>query len=88
MTDRRFTPPTTFPAEYVTSDGLPNEAEYIRADLVRAQIEAAVKRALEGAAQEAYDWFYDPEEDMVTDVRLGKAIRALDPAQFIGGDKP
>jgi hypothetical protein len=54
---------------------------------LRAQIEAAVKRAIEGAAQEADDWFYDPEEDMVTDVRLGKAIRALNPAQFVDGDK-
>ena len=50
----------------------PDYPEYIRADLV----EAAVKRALEGAAgvTEVLD---DP----------APAIRALDPAQFIDGEK-
>ena len=58
--------------------------EYIRTDLVRAQIEAAVKRALEGAANvcgrpngpwKASAW--ECRDD----------ILSLDPAQFIEGDK-
>ena len=47
-------------------------AEYIRADLV----EAAVERALEGAADVA-EVLDDP----------APAIRALDPAQFVDGEK-
>lgn len=54
---------------------------------LRAQIEAAVKRALEGAA-EHLSMFAEPGVSL--DYSLEdeiKAIRALDPAQFIDGDK-
>jgi hypothetical protein len=54
-------------------------AEYIRADLV----EAAIKRALEGAANMIRDGMDDSE--WYNPVR---AIRALDPAQFIEEPKP
>jgi hypothetical protein len=53
--------------------------EYIRADLV----EAAIKRALEGAANMIRDGMDDSE--WYNPVR---AIRALDPAQFIEEPKP
>lgn len=33
--------------------------------------------AIEVAAQIAEDWFYDPENDVVTDRRLAEAVRAL-----------
>jgi hypothetical protein len=58
---------------------IPHEArEYIRADLV----EAAIKRALEGAANMIRDGMDDSE--WYNPVR---AIRALDPAQFIKEEK-
>ena len=63
------------------------DVEYTRTDLVRAQIEAAVKRTLEGAA-EHLSMFAEP--GVMLDYSLDdeiKAIRALDPAQFIDGDK-
>ena len=50
-----------------------NDVEYIRADLV----EAAIKRALEGA-EDVAEVLDDP----------APAIRALDPAQFIEEPKP
>ena len=59
----------------------PHETDwnYIRADLV----EAAIKRALEGAANMIRDGMDDSE--WYNPVR---AIRALDPAQFIEEPKP
>ena len=62
---------------------------YIREDVVRAQIEAAVKRALEDAANHVdcggcigrcYD-FYNCKQIQA------ESIRAIDPAQFVEGDK-
>ena len=35
------------------------------------------RKGIEAAAQAADDWFYDPENDAVTDTRLSAAIRAL-----------
>lgn len=60
--------------------------EYVRIDLVRAQIEAAVKRALEAAA-EHLSMFAEPgvSLDYSLDDEI-KAIRDLDPAQFIEGE--
>ena len=57
----------------------PERRKYIRADLV----EAAIKRALEGAANMIKDGMDDSE--WYNPVR---AIRALDPAQFIEEPKP
>jgi hypothetical protein len=52
-----------------------DDVEYIRADLV----EAAIKRALEGAAKEAWKcWIYRVPYHDCQDY-----IRRLDPAQFI-----
>jgi len=76
---------------------------YIREDVVRAQIEAAVKRALEGAAKvcstiiQDYD-VMDSTGTKYLPLKTQKAaksmvllaredIRALDPAQFLDGDK-
>ena len=63
---------------------------YIREDVVRGQIEAAVKRALEGAG-EACETIRQrqlmgpmPEKACFDQEQ---AIRALDPAQFLDGDK-
>ena len=53
--------------------------EYIRADLV----EAAVKRALEGAAECCDVVTMDGIGDIVR--AKGDEIRALDPAQFVDG---
>jgi hypothetical protein len=53
--------------------------DYIRADLVRAQIEAAVKRALDKAMMLDAKYFGG--------TGISHHIRALDPAQFIEGDK-
>jgi hypothetical protein len=79
------------------------DVEYTRTDLVRAQIEAAVKRALEGAADACSTIIQDyavmdstgtkylplktqkAAKSMVSLAR--EDIRALDPAQFIDGDK-
>lgn len=47
------------------------------ADALQRAVLAAEARGLERAAQTADDWFYDPEEDVVTDRRLGSEIRAL-----------
>ena len=65
-----------------------DDVEYIRADLV----EAAIKRALEGAAAEIGP---HPDHDKAdwTEYahhahRLAQLIRALDPAQFIEEPKP
>jgi hypothetical protein len=63
--------------------------EYTRTDLVRAQIEAAVKRALEGAANEidcggCSGQCLDPANCHAKDA---ECIRAIDPAQFVEGDK-
>ena len=60
------------------------DVEYTRTDLVRAQIEAAVKRALEGAADEAKE-IADQYVGYMS--RIERAIRAIDPAQFVEGDK-
>ena len=63
---------------------IPHEArEYIRADLV----EAAIKRALEGAAGQV-SMFAEPgvSLDYSLDDEI-KAIRALDPTQFIEEEK-
>jgi len=58
-------------------------SEYTRTDLVRAQIEAAVKRALEGAAEEAsVCWM-----DVVPSPECEDYIRRLVLAQFIDGEK-
>lgn len=57
--------------------------EYIRADVARADAELAVAEAIRRAAQEAHDWFYDPEHDRVTDPRLGEAILDLAPADAL-----
>ena len=57
--------------------------EYIRADVARADAELAVAEAIRRAAQEAHDWFYDPEHDRVTDPRLGDAILTLAPADAL-----
>lgn len=54
------------------------EAEVERLRAATPQRDAEVRRAaLEEAAQEADDWFYDAEKDCVTECRLGNAIRAL-----------
>lgn len=67
---------------------LHDDVEYIRADLV----EAAIKRALEGAAAEVGP---HPDHDKAdwTEYahhahQLAQLIRALDPAQFIEEPKP
>ena len=52
-------------------------SDYIMGKDARRPVLAAEARGLERAAQAADDWFYDPEEDVVTDRRLGSAIRAL-----------
>jgi hypothetical protein len=57
----------------------PEPTAYIRADL----IEAAIKRALKGAAEAAYQWWDDDDGQELRDL-----IRALDPAQFIEEPKP
>jgi hypothetical protein len=61
-----------------------DDVEYIRADLM----EAAIKRALEGAAGQVA-MFAEPgvSLDYSLDDEI-KAIRALDPAQFIEEPKP
>ena len=54
------------------------EAEVERLRAATPERDAEVRRAaLEEAAQEADDWFYDAEKDCVTECRLGNAIRAL-----------
>ena len=69
-------------------DGLPNEATYIHEDAHRAQIEAAVKRALEGAASavDRQSARVDGTPYSVGGRVFSDAIRALDPAQFVDGD--
>ena len=57
----------------------PDYPEYIRADLV----EAAVKRALEGAAECCDVAAQDGIGDMIR--AKGDEIRALNPAQFVDG---
>lgn len=64
--------------------------EYIRADLV----EAAIKRALEGAAK-AGERFDGPVSrsnfvngQATASQQIMAAIRAIDPAQFIEGQRP
>lgn len=56
-------------------DDLDRTEQYIRADLAKAQAGALLRQA----AQEAEDWFYDPEKDEVKDTRLRDAILAIDP---------
>ena len=69
------------------SVGFDGEAEYIRADLV----EAAVKRALEGAAsfldEMALQNGYTKTPRGRTAIHYARKVRALDPAQFIDGQK-
>jgi hypothetical protein len=64
-----------------------DDVEYIRADLV----EAAIKRALEGAAQACEDirqrQIMGPMPEKVC-FDQEQTIRALDPAQFIKEPKP
>lgn len=63
-----------------------DDVEYIRADLV----EAAINRALEGAARACEDirqrQFMGPMPEKVC-FDQEQTIRRLDPAQFIEGDK-
>lgn len=64
------------------------EASIIRSDiaLLTAERDAAlalVAAAYEAAAAEADGWFYDPQEDKVTDCRLQDMIRALTPANAL-----
>ena len=71
-----------------------DDLEYILIDVHRAEVEAAVKRALEGAAQvvmEDYEAVV-AEQGERSGTALGmredaKKIRALDPAQFVDGEK-
>ena len=62
-----------------------DDADKLRAALAeaRASFKSAhavgFAAAIEAAGQVAEDWFYDPEEDDVTDVRLSIDIRALTP---------
>ena len=51
------------------------EVERLRASIPKRDAEVR-RAALEEAAQEADDWFYDAEKDCVTECRLGNAIRA------------
>lgn len=67
--------------------------EYILMDAHRAEVKAAVKRALEGAAGVANSYNQDPypqtEFDRGWACSAGsvcEAIRALDPAQFVDGE--
>lgn len=65
-----------------------NDVEYIRADLV----EAAIKRALEAAAEACEDLWIRADNDREEgyDEGLGAAmesIRRIDPAQFIEEEK-
>ena len=46
-------------------------------EALQREVLAAEARGLELAAQTADDWFYDPQNDCVTDHRLGDEIRAL-----------
>lgn len=56
----------------------------VSGDLIpKSDAELAVAEAIKRAADEAYDWFYDPEHDRVTDPRLGDAILALVPADAL-----
>lgn len=55
-----------------------DEITRLRAALADAQA-VGFAAGKEAAAQMAEDWFYDPENDVVTDVRLRDAIRALTP---------
>ena len=58
----------------------PERRKYIRADLV----EAAIKRALERAAECADSWIIWPTDCTGSEPRrIAQEIRALDPAQFI-----
>ena len=52
------------------------ERDRLVAQLAEARAEG-FRRGIEAAAQAAYDWFYDPENDAVTDTRLSATIRAL-----------
>ena len=74
--------------------------DYTRTDIVRTQTEAAVKRALDGAAAECRKQAevfgsdkYAVGQPMASFSerfaceKCSDAIRALDPAQFIEGDK-
>lgn len=58
------------------SDDEYDGAEYIRADTVAEMIRQAVQAEREACAKVAEDWFYDPQEDVVTDRRLAADIRA------------
>jgi len=75
------------------------QQNYIHEDVVRAQIESAVKRALEGAAEvcrKQAEVFgsdgYAVGQPMASFLErfackeCGDAIRALDPAQFVEGE--
>lgn len=53
-----------------------DDTEYVRADAVAEMIRQAVESEREACAQSAEDWFYNPETDVVTDLRLAAAIRA------------
>ena len=68
------------------------------ADLVKgerlyteAEVEAAVRRALEGAAKlvQSCAWgeYWNLDGEHIEPAHLAEAIRALDPAQFIGDKK-
>ena len=63
------------------------DVEYIRADLV----EAAVKRALEGAAsfldEMALQNGYTKTPRGRTAIHYARKVRTLDPAQFVDGEK-
>ena len=52
------------------------ERDRLVAQLAEARKEGW-RRGIEAAAQAADDWFYDPENDAVTDTRLSATIRAL-----------